>query len=150
MQWCSSRARHRWSALLVCLSVTQHHYQHVTLICKKKSDVFLHVIIVLGTAPSTHSSSVKKPTEYLLIWLEGLMSGLHLEKYYHSRPVKQALSLGTNQQEQEILIMPFTSSRPETQDGNVLKEMRVLQWQMCIWFGASDPCFCHQPQQNSF
>lgn len=55
------------------------------------------------------------------------MSGLHLEKYYHSRPVKQALSLGTNQQEQEILIMPFTSSRPETQDGNVLKEMRVLQ-----------------------
>lgn len=66
------------------------------------------------------------------------------------KPVKQAFFLGTTQQGQEIPIMPFTSSRPEIQDGNVVKEMCVLQWQMCFWFGATDPCFCHHPQQYSF
>jgi len=82
-------------------------------------------------------------TKHLLIWLAGFLSGLHLEKYLHLELCKTSVFPGCH----SAMDSPGTANPrnyfycPETRNANILQEICVLQWQMCICAGASAPWF---------
>lgn len=77
--------------------------------------MLLYIIMVWETTLPTHSSSVCWPTKDLLIWLEGLLSGSHLEKYHHLEVCKTSVFPGHHSvmttQGQEIPVTTFTIQR---------------------------------------
>lgn len=77
--------------------------------------MLFYVLMVWETALATHSSSVWQPTKDLLIWLEGSLSGLHLEKYHHLEVCKTSVCPGyhsvTTRRGQEIPVTTFTVQR---------------------------------------
>lgn len=99
------------------------------VVCKKKRDVILYMIVVLDTAPSTHSSSAKQPTEDLLVWLETLLSGYCILKNITTqRSVRQEFSLGATQYDSPETRNPNNAFYKSTdcKNINILKETRVL------------------------
>lgn len=77
--------------------------------------MLLYISTIWETALPIHSSSVWGPTKDLLIWLEGLLSGSHLEKYHYLEVCKTSVFPGHRSvmtpQGQGIPVTTFTVQR---------------------------------------